>query len=90
MYRWVICDAPPLLPVPDVHLLAPHVGACLAVVRAGRTSRTVLHELVERLPKDKLLGFFLNDGRPPAHVRKLYRSAYYGSEEAWSGRGEKA
>lgn len=88
-YRWVICDSPPLLPVPDVHLLAPHVGGCLAVVRAGKTPRAVLRELAERLPKDKLLGFFLTDGRPPAHARQHYRSPYYSSDAPRSGRWKK-
>ena len=76
-YRWVVCDAPPLLPVPDVELLAPHVGGVLAVVRAGSTRRSVLREFWEELPREKTLGFFLNDMRPPAHARRYYRSGYY-------------
>lgn len=86
-YRWVICDSPPLFPVPDVQILGPLIGSCLAVVRVGRTPRAVLRELAERLPKDKLLGFFLNDGRPPAHARRYYRSPYYGSDEPRRVRG---
>lgn len=85
-YRWVICDSPPLFPVPDVPLLLGHVGSCLAVVRAGRTPRAVLPELAERIPRNKLVGFFLNDGWPPAHMRRYYRSAYYGNSSgraAW-------
>ena len=70
-YRWVICDSPPLLLVPDAQLLAPHVGACIAVVRAGRTRRAALAELAERLPNDRMVGFFLNDGRPPTYTRRL-------------------
>jgi Mrp family chromosome partitioning ATPase len=78
-YRWVICDSPPLLLVPDAQLVAPHVGACLAVVRAGRTPRAAFRELTARLPHDRLVGFFLNDVRPPRHTRRYYRSAYYTS-----------
>lgn len=86
-YRWVICDSPPLFPVPDVQLLAPLIGSCLAVVRVGKTPRAVLHELAERLPNHKMLGFFLNDGRPPAHARRYYRSPYYSPDEPQRGRG---
>lgn len=86
-YRWVICDSPPLFPVPDVQILAPLAASCLAVVRVGKTPRAVLRELAERLPKDKTLGFFLNDGRPPAHARRYYRSPYYSSDEPRLGPG---
>jgi Mrp family chromosome partitioning ATPase len=85
-YRWVICDSPPLLLVPDAQLIAPHVGACLAVVRAGTTPRNALKELAGRLPKDRTVGFFLNEGRPPSHTSRYYRSSYYGSRssaKAW-------
>jgi Mrp family chromosome partitioning ATPase len=76
-YRWVICDTAPALLVPDVQIIAPHVGACLAVVRAGRTPRSALRDLAERLPREKTLGFFLNDARAPRHARRYYRSPYY-------------
>ena len=85
-YRWVICDSPPLLLVPDAQLLAPRIGACIAVVRAGRTRRAALVELAERLPNDRMVGFFLNDGRPPSYTRPYYRSAYYRAEEPRSDR----
>jgi Mrp family chromosome partitioning ATPase len=78
-YRWVICDSPPLLLVPDAQLVAPHVGACIAVVRAGRTPRAAFREVSQRLPHDRMVGFFLNDVRPPRHTRRHYRSLYYTS-----------
>lgn len=85
-YRWVICDTAPVLLVPDVQIVAPYVGACLAVVRAGRTPRSSLRELAERLPPEKAIGFFLNDARPPLHARRYRRSAYYADEtEAEAG-----
>ena len=54
------------------------IYGCLAVVRAGRTPRAVLPEFAERIPRNKVVGIFLNDGRPPHHMRRYYRSAYYG------------
>jgi len=71
-YSFVVCDTPPVLPVPDVELLLPHVGACCVVVRSGRTSRSALTDLVDRLPRHKLIGCFLNDARVPRHVRDYY------------------
>jgi Mrp family chromosome partitioning ATPase len=76
-YRWVICDTGPALLVPDLQIIAPHVGACLAVVRSGKTPRSALQDFAARLPSDKMVGFFLNDSRPPLHTRRYYRSAYY-------------
>jgi Mrp family chromosome partitioning ATPase len=76
-YRWVICDTGPALLVPDVQIIAPHVGGCMAVVRAGKTPKSALLELGKRLPRERMLGFFLNDARPPRHTRRYYRSAYY-------------
>jgi Mrp family chromosome partitioning ATPase len=76
-YRWVICDTGPALLVPDLQIIAPHVGACMAVVRSGKTPRSALQDFAERLPHDKMIGFFLNDSRPPLHTRRYYRSAYY-------------
>lgn len=77
-YDAVIVDSPPALLVPDVALIAPHVGACLAVVRSGVTCRSAFREMLDLLPRDRLIGCFLNDTRLPRHARR-YRD-YYGAE----------
>ena len=84
-YRWIICDSAPLLAVTDTVQLLAQLKACLAVVRSGRTPRAVLGELAERLPSEKTLGFFLNDGRAPKHGRRYYRTSYYtqGGRRHW-------
>jgi receptor protein-tyrosine kinase len=69
-YDAVVIDTPPALLVPDVALIAPHVGACLAVVRAGSTPRSAFRELLGLLPRDRLIGCFLNDARLPRHARR--------------------
>jgi Mrp family chromosome partitioning ATPase len=76
-YGTVVCDGPPALPVPDVELLAPHMGACLAVVRTGRTPRSGYRALVEMLPKGNLMGTFLNCARPPRHARGYHHHVDY-------------
>ena len=60
-YDYVVIDGPPVLPVPDVPLIAPYVGGCLAVVSAGRTRQAAFRELLELLPKASILGAFLNE-----------------------------
>jgi len=76
-HRWIICDSAPLLALADTALVIAQVRTCLAVVRSGRTPRAALSELVDRLPPDKRLGFFLNDARAPKHARKYYHQGYY-------------
>ena len=76
-HRWIICDAAPLLALADTALVLAQVRTCLAVVRSGRTPRAALSELMDRLPPDKRLGFFLNDARAPKHARRYYHKNYY-------------
>lgn len=74
-YAVVVCDTPPVLPVPDVALLAEHAGACLVVARAGSTRRAPFREMLESLPSEKLIGTFLNAARTPRSAYHYYR--YY-------------
>jgi Mrp family chromosome partitioning ATPase len=76
-YDAVVVDTPPVLVLPDVALLAPHVGSCIAVVRAGATPRSAFREMLGALPAERLIGCFLNDARLPRHTRygDLYRHA---------------
>ncbi len=69
-YEAVIIDTPPALLVPDVALIAPHTGACLAVVRAGITYRSAFREMLALLPEDRLIGCFLNAARLSRHARR--------------------
>ena len=64
-YDFVICDGPPGVPVPDVSLIAPHVGGCLAVSRSGATRHALFKELISLLPSNSILGVFLNDAALP-------------------------
>ena len=78
-YDLVVFDSPPVLLVPDVALLAPHVGGYVAVLRSRKTMRQAFTKLLEILPKEKMLGTFLNDVR----IRRLskYHATYYRSDE---------
>jgi len=71
-YDVVVIDTPPMLILPDVSLIAPHVGACIAVVRARSTPTSAFREMLSRLPSDLLIGCFLNDARLSRHARYDY------------------
>jgi len=71
-YDAVVIDTPPVLLLPDVALMAPQVGACVAVVQAGNTPRSAFRELLGALPQERLIGCFLNDARLPRHARYRY------------------
>jgi len=70
-YDYVIFDGPPVLPVPDVSLVEPQIGACLLVIRSRQSRHAALSEMMEILPRDAVLGVFLNDA-----IAKRDRNAY--------------
>ena len=78
-YRTIVCDTPPTLVVPDVELIAPHVGGCVLVARAGVTRRSPFREMLALLPQDKLIGSFLNYAR--LHRSVKYYEYYAGEDE---------
>jgi capsular exopolysaccharide synthesis family protein len=81
-YDAVVVDAPPVLLLPDVALIVPQVETCVAVVRAGNTPRSAFREMLGSLPRERLIGCFLNDARLPRHSRYGYYHRDAGSEPA--------
>jgi capsular exopolysaccharide synthesis family protein len=77
-YDLVVIDSPPVLPVPDVPLIAAFADAVLLVARNGVSRRAALRETIESLGSEKLIGVFLNEGKTPRHRRY---SGYYGYQE---------
>ncbi len=85
-YDFVVCDGPPGLLVPDVSLIAPHVGGCLAVSRSRLTRHSTFKELLALLPPTSLLGVFLNDCILPNGGDKYrYYDSAAGAENAAGG-----
>jgi capsular exopolysaccharide synthesis family protein len=60
MFDYVIIDAPPLGIFSDANVLIGRADGALMVVRSGKTRYSVLDELLEPLPKERLLGVVLN------------------------------
>lgn len=81
-YDYVICDGPPVLPVPDVPMLANEVGGCLAVAAAGRTRHRSFKRLTEIVPRSAWLGVFLNETRVSKAESKYGYYAYEIVDEA--------
>jgi len=67
-YDTVVIDTPPVLPVPDVPLVAPHADACVVVVEAGVTRRSAFRDALQALPRDKVIGVFVNKSRSARRV----------------------
>ncbi len=75
-YEVVVFDTPPVLLVPDACVVVEHLGAAVAVARAGETARKGFEHMIELLGPDKLLGSILNDGSLPAGS---HHYGYYGA-----------
>ena len=58
----VLMDVPPVLPISDARLIAPHCDGTLLVVEAGATKPTALADALERLAfvRAEVLGIVLN------------------------------
>jgi len=84
-YDLVIVDSPPVLPVPDVPLLASHVDAVLLVARNGISRLEALRETIESLGAEKVIGVFLNEAKTPRYHRYY---GYYRDEANAEAKGE--
>jgi len=65
-YDYLLIDSPPMLPVADASVIAAKVGGIIAVVRSGRTTRSLFSALAQSLDRTRtpVLGIVLNDMRP--------------------------
>jgi len=75
---WVIIDAPPASPIPDVLAMKKHADGCLWVLRAGSTPREAVEEGIRLIGRDFILGMVLNNAEEvESSYSKCYE--YYGS-----------
>jgi capsular exopolysaccharide synthesis family protein len=59
-FDYIIIDAPPLGVFTDANLLINRADAALLVVRAAKTRYSVVDQLLEQLPRERMLGVVLN------------------------------
>jgi protein-tyrosine kinase len=78
-FDWVILDTPPVMLLPDAHLLASMVEGAVLVVRAGSTPHELVKRSADAIGRSRILGVVLNraelQGRHDDHYQ------YYGYSE---------
>lgn len=83
-YDYIIVDGPPALGFVDAHILSSLVDGVAVVIRAGKTPRNSIRELIERLwsLKSNFLGVIVNgiELNQNSYYYKSY-NYYYGEEE---------
>ena len=84
-FDFIICDAPPVIPVHDSEILSQYVDGVLFVVLAGKTFREVVTRATELLEEAhaNVLGVVLNDVQAdlPYYYHPRYYRHYYKDQE---------
>jgi capsular exopolysaccharide synthesis family protein len=83
-YDYIICDAPPVLPIADAVALTRLGDGVVLVVRAGVTPREAVKRTLDSIDRTKLVGFVLNGVAGRTLGKYYYR--YHAEEEAERGR----
>ncbi len=74
LFDYIIIDAPPLGVFTDANLLINRADAALLVVRASVTRYSVVDQLLEQLPRERMLGVVLNRVEAkPEHTAYYYQ-----------------
>ena len=69
-FDWVIIDTPPLVMLPDAHLLASMVDGAVLVVRANSTPHDLVKRAADIIGRNRITGVVLN--RADARVQPTY------------------
>jgi len=85
-YDFVVCDAPPILPIADTASLARLADGIVMVVRAGITPRQAVARSLSTIDRQKMIGFVLNAVPERALDRYYYG---YTPDVAENGGGRK-
>jgi capsular exopolysaccharide synthesis family protein len=75
-FDWVILDTPPVMLLPDAHLLASMVDGAVLVVRAGSTPHELVKRASEAIGRSRILGVVLNRAEGAGRHEDHYQ--YYG------------
>jgi capsular exopolysaccharide synthesis family protein len=59
-FDWVLIDTPPLMLLPDAHLLASMVDGTVLVVRAESTPHGLIQKATDAVGRSRVLGVLLN------------------------------
>jgi len=84
-FGFIFVDCPPIIPVSDPLLLAPHVDGTVLVIRAGATSRKVVERAYRLLEQAsvEIIGIVLNNlnGVLPDYYNQKYYGYQYVTEK---------
>src|SRR5689334_7842404 len=75
-FDWVILDTPPVMLLPDSHLLASMVEGAVLVVRAGSTPHDMVKRAADAIGRQRILGVVLNRAEVLGRHEDHYQ--YYG------------
>ena len=67
MFDWVIIDTPPLVLLPDAHLLASIADTALLVVKAESTPHAMVKRAVDAIGSSRIVGVVLNNVTAEVH-----------------------
>lgn len=84
-FDWVILDTPPVMLLPDAHLMASMVDGAVLVVRAGSTPHELVRRASEAIGRNRIVGVVLNRAEPSGH-HDHYQ--YYGYGYGYGGDGK--
>jgi protein-tyrosine kinase len=86
-FDWVIVDTPPLMLLPDAHLLSALVDAAVLVVKANSTPHEMVKRTAELIGRERVVGVVLNQAQTPSQGDyRGYYGSYYLNAENGSGR----
>lgn len=74
-FDWVIIDTPPLMLLPDAHLLSSLVDGAVLVVKAGSTAHELVKRTADIIGRQRVLGVVLNQAEARAQANY---GGYYG------------
>ena len=74
-FDWVIVDTPPLMLLPDAHLLASMVDGAVLVIRAGSTPHDLVRRTADAIGRARIVGVVLNHAEPNRTAG--YQGYYY-------------
>lgn len=78
-FDWVILDTPPVMLLPDAHLMASMVDGAVMVVRAASTPHELVRRASEAVGRSRILGVVLNRAEPSGqHDHYQYYGYGYG------------